>query len=135
MYITHIQQDEINKMADDYRKSCINKIISIIGIRRVPTSGAIIAIDESSKHGFIGSSIGMYELVDDGDLHILEKLINRSSNLIGNTADLLILYTAIKKKMPYLITNDNHFESMLKEISKFIPNHLQLRKNCDLDNF
>ena len=32
LYITKVQQDEINKMTDDYRKSCINKIISIIGI-------------------------------------------------------------------------------------------------------
>ena len=38
LYITHIQQDEINKMNDVYKKSCINKIISFIGIKRIPTS-------------------------------------------------------------------------------------------------
>ena len=65
LYITHIQQDEINKMNDVYKKSCINKIISIIGIKRIPTSCMIIGTDEPSKHGFIGSKIGMYELVDD----------------------------------------------------------------------
>jgi rRNA-processing protein FCF1 len=136
LYITQVQQDEINKMTDDYRKSCINKIISIIGIRRVLTSGTIIGIDESSKHGFIGSNIGMCELVNDADLQILENLQKYTrSNPMSNTADLLILYTSIKKKMDYLITDDNHFGPMLKEISKFIPNHLQLRKNCDLDNF
>jgi len=37
--------------------------------------------------------------------------------------------------MDYLITDDNHFGPMLKEISKFMPNHLQLRKNCDLNYF
>jgi hypothetical protein len=100
LYITHIQQDEINKMADNYKKSCINKIISIIGIRRVPTSTTIIGIDKPSKHGFIGSNIGMSELVEDNvDLPILEKLQKYTvSNPIGNTADLSILYTAIKKK-------------------------------------
>ena len=122
-------------MTNDYRKSCINKIISRIGIRRVLTSCAIIGIDEPSKHGFISSNIGMYEIVDNVDVPILEKLQKYTvSNPMGNTADLVILYTAIKKKMHYLITNDNHFGPMLKEISKFIPNHLQLRKNCDLDN-
>ena len=33
LYITHIQQDEINKMNDVYQKSCINKIISIIELK------------------------------------------------------------------------------------------------------
>jgi hypothetical protein len=55
---------------------------------------------------------------------------------MSNTADLSILYTAVKKKMDYLITdNTSDFEFMLQKISKFIPNHLQLRKNHDLDYF
>jgi rRNA-processing protein FCF1 len=134
LYITHIQQDEINKMADN-KKRCINKIISRIGIRRVLTSCAIIGIDVPSKHGFISSNIGMYELVDDVDLPLLEKLQKYTvSNPMGNTADLVILYTAIKKKMHYLITDDNHFEPLLQKISKFIPNYLQVQKNYYLDS-
>jgi len=35
LYITHIQQDEINKIRDISKKSCINKIISTTGIKRV----------------------------------------------------------------------------------------------------
>ena len=68
--IIHIQHDEINKMNDIYKKSCINKIIEIIGIKRVPTSCTIIGTDKPSKHGFIGSKIDMCELVNDGDLNI-----------------------------------------------------------------
>ena len=136
LYITHIQQDEINKMTDNSKKSCINKIISNIGIRRILTSSAIIGVDEPSKHGFIGSNIGMYEFVDDIDLPILEKLHKYTvSNPMGNAADLSILYTAVKKEMDYLITDDNHFASMLKEMSKDIPNNLQLKKNHYLDYF
>ena len=123
LYITHIQQDEINKMNDVYKKSCINKIISIIGIKRVPTSCTIIGIDEPSKHGFIGSNIGMCEFVDDVDLPILKKFQKyTTSNPIGNTADLTILYTAIKKKIDYLITNDTltiHQPTYLKSLSIF----------------
>ena len=135
LYITHIQQDEINKMTDKYKKSCINKIISNIGIRRILTSSTIIGINEPSKHEFIGSNIGMYEFVDDIDLPILEKLHKYTvSNPIGNAADLSILYTAIKKKMHYLITdNTSDFGPMLKEISKSIPNYLQVQKNYYLD--
>ena len=99
LYITHIQQDEINKMNDVYKKSCINKIISFIGIRRILTSSTIIGIDEPSKHGFVGSNIGMYEFVDDVIVPILEKLQKYTvSNSMGNAADLSILYNAIKKK-------------------------------------
>ena len=54
---------------------------------------------------------------------------------MDNTADLSILYTAVKKKMDYLITDDKHFEPMLKEMSKDIPNNLELKKNHDLDYF
>ena len=133
LYITHVQQDEINKMKDISKKSCINKIISIIGIKRVLTASTVIGIDENKR----GSSIDMYELVDDIDLHVLEKLQKHThSNPMGNTADLSILYTAVKKKMDYLITDDtSDFEPMLKEMSKFIPNYLQLRKNIDLNYF
>ena len=54
LYITHIQQDEINKIHDGYKKNSLNKIISIIGIRRVLTLYEIIGIDEHSKHRFRG---------------------------------------------------------------------------------
>ena len=137
LFITHVQQDEINKMKDYPKKSCINKIISIIGIKRVLTANTVIGIDDPCERGFTGSSIDMYELLDDIDLHVLEKLQKHTpSNPMGNTADLSILYTAVKKKMDYLITDDtSDFEPMLKAMSKFIPNYLQLRKNSDLNYF
>lgn len=138
LYITHIQQDEINKIRNISKRSCINKIISIIGIKRIFTASTIIGTSKSTnKHGFMGSPIDMYELIDDIDLDILKKFQKSStSNPMSNTADLSILYTAVKKKMDYLITdNTSDFEFMLQKISKFIPNHLQLRKNHDLDYF
>jgi hypothetical protein len=99
LYITYIQQDEINKITDNYKKSCINKIISNIGIRRILTSSAIIGIDEPSKHGFIGSNIGMYEFVDDIDLPILEKLYKYTvSNPMGNAADYQFYILQLRKR-------------------------------------
>jgi hypothetical protein len=79
----------------------------------------------------------MYELVDDTDVDILEKLQKPTlSNPMSNTADLSILYTAVKKKMDYLITdNTSDFEPMLQKMSKFIPNYLKVKKNCDLNYF
>lgn len=136
LYITYVQQDEINKIRDISKKSCINKIISIIGIKRVLTANTIIGTDKPTKYGFIGSKIDMYELVDYTDVDILEKLKKSTSNPMSNTADLSILYTAVKKKMDYLITdNTSDFEPMLQKISKFIPNDLQVKKNCDLNYF
>jgi hypothetical protein len=75
------------------KKSSNNKIISIIGIKRVPSSCMIIGTNKPSKYGFIGSMIDMCELVDDGDWNILEKLQKHNlSNPMDNTADLSILY-------------------------------------------
>jgi hypothetical protein len=135
LYITNIQQDEINKMTDNNKKNCINKIISNIGIRRILTSSALRGITEPSKPELIGSNISIYEFVHDIDLPILEKLHKYTgSNPIGNAADLSILYTAIKKKMHYLITdNTSDFGPMLKEMSKYIPNYLQVQKNYYLN--
>jgi len=137
LYITYIQQDEVNKIRDISKKNCINKIISITGIKRVLTASTIIGINKSRKYGFIDSKIDMYELVDDTDVDILEKIQKPTlSNPMSNTADLLILYTAVKKKMDYLITdNTSDFEPMLQKISKFIPNYLKVKKNCNLNYF
>jgi hypothetical protein len=137
LFITHVQQDEINKIKDISKKNCINKIISIIGIKRVLTASTIIGTDKLRKYGFIDSKIDMYELVDDTDVDILEKLQKPTlSNPMSNTADLLILYTAVKKKMDYLITdNISDFEPMLQKMSKFIPNYLKVKKNYDLNYF
>jgi len=137
LYITYIQQDEINKIRDISKKSCINKIISIIGIKRILTASTIIGTDKLRKYGFIDSKIDMYELVADTDVYILEKIQKSTlSNPMGNTADLSILYTAVKKKMDYLITdNTSDFEPMLQKMSKFIPNYLKVKKNGDLNNF
>lgn len=137
LYITYVQQDEINKIRDISKKSCINKIISITGIKRVLTVSTIIGTNKSRKYEFIDSNIDMYELADDTDVDILEKLQKLTlSNPMSNTADLLILYTAVKKKMDYLITdNTSDFEPMLQKMSKFIPNYLKVKKNCDLNYF
>ena len=137
LYITYIQQDEINKIRDISKKNCINKIISITGIKRVLTASTIIGINKSRKYGFIDSKIDMYELVDDTDVDILEKIQKPTlSNPMSNAADLLILYTAVKKKMDYLITdNTSDFEPMLQKMSKFIPNYLKVKKNCNLNYF
>ena len=138
LYITHIQQDEINKIRNISKRNCINKIISIIGIKRIFTASTIIGTGKSiNKHGIMDSEIDMYDLVDVNDLDILKKFQkSTASNPISNIADLSILYTAVKKKMDYLITdNTSDFESMLQKMSIFIPNYLQLRRNCDLDYF
>jgi hypothetical protein len=136
LYITHIQQDEINNIKDISKKDCITKIISIIKIKRVLAVSTIIDIDKQSKHRLI-RPMDIYKLVDESDLHILKKLRKQPfSNYMGKKADLIILYAAIKKKMDYLITDNTYdFEPILKEMSKFMPNYLQVKKNYYLNYF
>lgn len=137
LYITHIQQDEINNIKDSSKKDCITKIISSIKIKRVLAVSTIIDIDKQSKHTLIEPMLDIYKLGDESDLHILKKLRKQPfSNNMGKTADLLIIYAAIKKKMDYLITDNTYdFEPILKEMSKFIPNYLQVKKNYYLNYF
>ena len=137
LYITHIQQDEINNIKDSSKKDCITKIISSIKIKRVLAVSTIIDIDKQSKHRLIEPMPDIYKLGDESDLYILKMLRKQPfSNNMGKTADLLIIYAAIKKKMDYLITDNTYdFEPILKEMSKFIPNYLQVKKNYYLNYF
>ena len=132
-YITHIQCDEIDKMESSPKRDGIKNIIKLINVQIIPTSNAVIGIDPPSKHGFIGSRIDMAKIVSDNDANVLEKLQKTTSNPMGNNADLSILFTAVKENLDYLVTNDiKHFKKLLKEISKYIPNTLEIKPNNSL---
>jgi rRNA-processing protein FCF1 len=62
LYITHIQRDEIEKMKKIAKRESIKKIIKRIKIQTINTSNAVVGTDSPSKHGFIGSKVGMAKL-------------------------------------------------------------------------
>ena len=133
LYITHIQLDEIEKIKNIAKRESIKKIIGRIKIQTINTSNAVVGTDSPSKHGFIGSKVGMAKIVDNSDADILKKLQRNTTNPMGNTADLSILFTAVKENMDYLVThNIKDFKNLLKNMSKDRPNKLVIKPNSSL---
>jgi rRNA-processing protein FCF1 len=136
-YITNVQQDEISKITDISKKRLINEILSQIGVRTVLSSTIILNIDTQKKFECFNRKIGMYEIrCDTFDRCIFKIRSKHNSNADENVADFSILYTAVKKKMDYLITdNTSDFKLLLQKMNLLIPNCLQLNKNSDLDYY
>jgi ABC-type antimicrobial peptide transport system permease subunit len=70
--------------------------------------------------------------VDDSDADILKKLQRNTTNPMGNTADLSLLFTAVNENMDYLVTDDKDFENLLENMSKDIPNKLVIKPTSSL---
>ena len=75
----------------------------------------------------------MVKIVDNSDADILKKLQRNTTNPMGNTADLSILFTAVKENMDYLVThNIKDFKNLLKNMSKDRPNKLVIKPTSSL---
>jgi hypothetical protein len=124
LFATHIQIDEIQKPSDDTKKERIKKGIENVHVKIISTFATVVGIglEKCSKHGFIGFKVGrqihLPSLQDDTVLFKDLKKVN-IKNPLKNTADLIILYTAVIEKMDFLATdNINHFRKGLKVIKE-----------------
>jgi hypothetical protein len=135
LFATHIQLDEIQKSSDDIKKEAIKKAKEILHIKIVPTSATVVAIEKHSKHGFVGSRVGQTSLLNQDDIGLLEglkKVNNR--NPLKNTADLIILYTAVIEKMDYLVTdNIDDFKKGFEVFKQNKSTKLQLISNIEFE--
>lgn len=134
LFITHVQKNEISKIKDLKKREYALNAIKTIPIDKVLTSAAIVG-PEDSKHGFIGSQIGEARIVSETgafELHDLTK--HNMVNPLKNSADLLILLTAIDENLDYLITqNTNDFEFELETMKKTRDDvKLKLLKNNEI---
>jgi hypothetical protein len=124
--ITHVQRDEINR-GPPANREYIYKLINDGYIKIVPTNGAIVGTDQSSKKGFIGSKVGMARFTSDEEANLLrDKIKIGSKSPMKNSADILILYTAIKQRMDFLVTDDQHIKRMLESFKQDITTGLQV---------
>jgi hypothetical protein len=124
--ITHVQRDEIN-CGPPANREYIYKLINDGYIKIVPTNGAIVGTDQSSKKGFIGSKVGMARFTSDEEANLLRNKIKiGSKSPMKNSADILILYTAIKQRMDFLVTDDQHIKRMLESFKQDITTGLQV---------
>jgi hypothetical protein len=108
-----------------------------IKVTFLETSAAVVGLDKPSRKGFDGSRVGMAKVVSDDDVQLLESLIKlKSKHPLKNWADLLIIYTAIKENMDFLVTaNRDDFEKPLELFKKEKSTRLELRSNRDIVDF
>ncbi len=100
-YVTHVQNDELKKIKDPVKKEQIEKIQCII----IQTSGTIVGT--KTNRGFEGSRIGFATLDGIIEASKNEELSEMDTHPLGKSADKLIVNTAIKENMDYLVSNDN----------------------------
>ena len=132
-YITYVQRFEINKIIDIHKKNSINKILNQMKIRTILPSEIVEYL--YLKSGFSNCGASRNEMKQIAfDPIILKNIFGYNSYEKGNFADLLILHTAIKNKMDFLITdNTSDFKPLLKKFFVILPSSLQLKKNIELD--
>src|SRR5919108_2891759 len=127
--ITHVQTDEVNR-ASPATRECVCKLISEGYIKIIPTNGAITGTDQPSKKEFIGSKLGMARFSSDEEANLLQKKMKvHSKSLMKNSADILILFTAIKQQMDFLVTNDKSIKKILDSFNQEIATDLQVIDN------
>lgn len=135
-YITRVQLEEIDKITEISKKKCINKILVQMGTRTILPSKLAINDENFTQFEFIESDIFFDDIRGNHiDKNLLKKISESNPTQNGNFADLLILYTAVKNKMDYLITdNFSDFKPLLQKMFVILPTSLRLKKNYELDN-
>jgi hypothetical protein len=124
--ITHVQTDEINRALPETRE-CICKLISDGYIKIIPTNGAIAGTDEPSRKGFIASRLNMAYLTSEKEANLLQnKMKINMKSPMKNSADILILHTAIKQRIDYLVTDDKDLKKILDSFKQDIITGLQV---------
>ncbi|MDR4510698.1 MAG: hypothetical protein MRJ93_03220 [Nitrososphaeraceae archaeon] len=131
-YITYVQRFEINKIADIHKKNSINKILNQMRIRTILPSEIVGYL----KSDLINCDESRNEIKEiPFDPIVLKKIFGYNSYKKCNFADLLILHTAIKNKMDFLITdNISDFKILLERFFVILHSSLQLKKNVELDS-
>lgn len=148
MFITPVQWAEIDAVSDATRKLKITKMVYGLSVETIPPSLAIIGTEPDNskpqKPGFQRLRIGDVIISDlDGTQEAeLSKLqgSKEGRNKIGKySADIMILFTAMKRDMDYVITADKNWVNRLQQIKTIMKSNSRLSvldiSNNDLMEF
>ncbi len=126
-YGTHVQADEIEKISKPEKKNLIKQI----SCKFVPSSVGFVGVDYQSKRGFDGSKVGGFKIVDNEGSEIIDKIKTppTSTHHLGNTADIAIVYTAIKESLEYLISDNDDIFKIFEKLSEKINTNLKVITN------
>jgi predicted nucleic acid-binding protein len=98
LFITHVQQNEIQATRNDARLDALLRVFTAIEQVKVPTSAAVWGVSEYGGAQY-GDANGLYHKVIDG----LNQL---NGGKRGNTRDALIAVTALTENYT-LVTDDS----------------------------
>jgi rRNA-processing protein FCF1 len=115
LFATDVQEQEIEKISNDTRKQVIRQTAEKIRVAFIETWGMVVGPDQPSNRGFGGSRVDHFRIPSDQDVQLFKILeqVNMQHPL-KNSGDILILYTAIKENMDYLVTEDKRFKKSLE---------------------
>jgi rRNA-processing protein FCF1 len=135
MFVTPVQLAEINAISEPKRKEEITKMVYDFSVEIIPPSLAIIGIEPSNSiHQRPGFQCLKIEDVIISDLDRTQEL--ELSNLQGSkegrnkigkySADIMILFTAMKRGMDYVITADRNWVNRLRQIKRIMKSNSRL---------
>jgi predicted nucleic acid-binding protein len=125
LFATDVQKQELEKIPNDTRKQAIRQTAEEIRVEFKETSGAVVALDQPSKKGFIGSRVDKSKVISDEDEKLLKKLKEIKNELqpksvdpLKDMGDILTLFTAIEENMDLIVTNDADFKRFLERFKE-----------------
>ena len=104
LIICRVQMDEIEKITEHSKK----QYIELIPYEKIPVSVGWIGVEDRFNRGFLAPRVGWVNLVDEGDAKIINQYRRKRTDThpVGNEGDLSIVFTAVKQKLNYLVSND-----------------------------
>lgn len=118
LYVTHVQLDEIGKISNDEKKE---KIMTVYYTPIVASVG-FVGTSESTPRGYVGGRTDAFIVVNEEDNKIINKVKRTltESHPLGNAADITIAFTAVKKEVDYLVSNDSGIHNVLKKFTSAV---------------
>ncbi|MBI3253368.1 MAG: hypothetical protein HYZ56_01385 [Nitrosopumilales archaeon] len=130
LWITQVQKDQLNAIPDQTKKQCID----YIPINFTTTAIAWTSNPENEKGGYKVPKSNQFRSVSDNDVKIIEELLNDRTNPSQRIkGDVGMVYTAIKDKMDFLVSQDRDIKQFYDRLKLSFQTKLQLLNNSDFE--
>lgn len=130
LWITQVQKDQLDAIVDKRKRQCISQM---------PVNFTLTAIvwtsnPEKEKGGYKVPKSNQFRSVPDKDAQIVEELLKDRENISQRIkGDAGIVYTAIKDKMDFLVSQDNDIKQFYDKLKPSFQTRLQLLTNADFE--
>ena len=132
LYVTHVQLDEIEKISNEEKREKIKTVY----YTPVVASVGFVGTSDSTSRGYVGARTDAFIAVNEEDNEIVNKVKRNltKTHPLGNAADITISFTAFKKNVDYLVSNDTGIHNVLKEFTSKVEGITNDEFNTILQN-